>query len=668
MYLLFARSRRARSRRHLLLTSGARSGRRRSQAHELADSCHTCAQPPASTMIPKLRIMGKQTEHTPRRARRPLGLLVGAILAVLVLAPATAAANGPPVIEKTTLVSVSETGATVEAQIDPEGLETSYEIKLVWQDADPPGPGENVSDGPHAQTGQIAASPGEQTVSAVLTGMQRGYTYWYEVIATNANGKAKSGAHPFGYLNGGAYPEGVGSGPPDEAEIPQWLINESNSESAETLQKIRRTTGPGTAGKEEPRKLPATPPKRPNSSRPRNTRHRKPPPANAPNTKKKKPNTSVPRPRPQRRHPHSRPPRPAPRALPPRRHPPARPPPRHAVRQCPGRPGRQAPRLQRARGAVVSCEAGSAQWRQRQMMGRAIEYIAPQHPVAGAYGDHRPAAARCRDALHRAGRGRQRTPHQRRHRLGARQRNNHRGADRPRGPRHQLRNPPRMPKPRNLPAHQRHASSRRGTPRRASSRSATPSRTPPTSSPSPPATPTDRPPGAGASKRPSPPKRCPSKSRSRQAPPPKESRTKNPTRPLHCPGPTKAATKPHSAPSPNNAPKNTKNNRPRKPPNSTPPSSNTQKNRHSKPLPKPPRASAKKPNTPPASSPPSRATPARPPGAPSPTRTAASASSTSPPTATACSTSAPRAPRRGTRLAGGARVALTLGAKRASHR
>ncbi len=188
-------------------------------------------------MIPKLRIMGKQTAHTPRRARRPLGLLVGATLAVLALAPATAAANGSPVIEQTTLVSVSETGATVEAQINPEGLETSYEIKLVWQDADPPGPGENVSGGPHAQTGQIAAGPGEQTVSAVLTGMQRGYTYWYEVIATNANGKAKSGAHPFGYLNGGAYPEGVGSGPPDEAEIPQWLINESNSESAETLKK-----------------------------------------------------------------------------------------------------------------------------------------------------------------------------------------------------------------------------------------------------------------------------------------------------------------------------------------------------------------------------------------------------------------------------------------------
>jgi hypothetical protein len=36
------------------------------------------------------------------------------------------------------------------AQINPEGNETSYEIEMLWQDADPPAPGEAVSGGSHA--------------------------------------------------------------------------------------------------------------------------------------------------------------------------------------------------------------------------------------------------------------------------------------------------------------------------------------------------------------------------------------------------------------------------------------------------------------------------------------------------------------------------------------
>jgi hypothetical protein len=108
-------------------------------------------------------MMGRATEHIAPSARRlaltvATGLLpAAAILAAGALAPATAAAGGnSPAIDQTTLVSVSEAGATIEAQINPEGLETIYEIKLVWQDANPPEPGESVSGG---RTPKLDRSP-----------------------------------------------------------------------------------------------------------------------------------------------------------------------------------------------------------------------------------------------------------------------------------------------------------------------------------------------------------------------------------------------------------------------------------------------------------------------------------------------------------------------------
>jgi hypothetical protein len=168
-----------------------------------------------------------------RRRAVTLGLAT-AILVALPAAPALAAEDRAPVIDKTTLVSVTEVGATIEAQINPEGLEAGYEIKLVWQDADPPAPGEPMT-GSHSQSGQLAASFDDQTVSAVLTGMQRGYTYWYQVIAANANGKTKSGAQPFGYLNGGAYPEGEGLGPPREPELSQETLESGVRQTAKIV-------------------------------------------------------------------------------------------------------------------------------------------------------------------------------------------------------------------------------------------------------------------------------------------------------------------------------------------------------------------------------------------------------------------------------------------------
>jgi hypothetical protein len=80
------------------------------------------------------------------------------------------------VIGHVTAAEVAEHEIKVEAQIDPGGLETAYEIRLVWQLPDPPGgppakSGEGPTGGPQKQTGHIAAATTNQTVSATFTGL-----------------------------------------------------------------------------------------------------------------------------------------------------------------------------------------------------------------------------------------------------------------------------------------------------------------------------------------------------------------------------------------------------------------------------------------------------------------------------------------------------------------
>jgi hypothetical protein len=100
------------------------------------------------------------------------------------------------VIGHVTAAEVAEHAVEVEAQIDPGGLETVYEVRLVWQEADPKGgptnDGERPSGGAQTPTGHIAAGSGDQAVSATLAGLRCGYTYWYVVTAVNSAGRAWS--------------------------------------------------------------------------------------------------------------------------------------------------------------------------------------------------------------------------------------------------------------------------------------------------------------------------------------------------------------------------------------------------------------------------------------------------------------------------------------------
>jgi len=184
-------------------------------------------------------------ESRPRRSfpsgALRLALVSCAVLAgglVLSAAHASAAEGVGPVIDHVAATEVAEHEVKVEAQIDPGALETAYEIRLVWQQADPKGgptnDGEQPTGGPQAQTGQIAAGSGDQTASASLTGLQWGYTYSYVAAAINSAGRAK-GEYSFALHISGEFPNGQGTGRQYESEIPIWSTKLSEEESAKTL-------------------------------------------------------------------------------------------------------------------------------------------------------------------------------------------------------------------------------------------------------------------------------------------------------------------------------------------------------------------------------------------------------------------------------------------------
>jgi hypothetical protein len=126
-------------------------------------------------------------------AMRISRVLVVAALASL-CAAATASADSPPSIESESVSQITVTNATVEAHINPGGLETTYQFRVV---ADPchasPLNCELVTDplfpSPH---GVIAPAVGSQSVSLDLNSagltLEPGREYHYAVFATNSEG------------------------------------------------------------------------------------------------------------------------------------------------------------------------------------------------------------------------------------------------------------------------------------------------------------------------------------------------------------------------------------------------------------------------------------------------------------------------------------------------
>jgi hypothetical protein len=143
---------------------------------------------------------GKPTALWSLRARGIAGITAPfvALLAVLALSAAPALAAAPPTIEGESVSNVTEHEATLEARIDPEGLETTYEIWVAEQvecQADESCPIEfgEISQWP-ARRGQISAGDSNQVVSADLTHLEKESSYSFWVVATNSAGKTE-GSH-----------------------------------------------------------------------------------------------------------------------------------------------------------------------------------------------------------------------------------------------------------------------------------------------------------------------------------------------------------------------------------------------------------------------------------------------------------------------------------------
>ncbi len=173
--------------------------------------------------------MRRTTTHPPptarrrRRARR-LAFVACATISVAALSatPALAAEGKPPKIESVGTAVGGE--VTVSAHIDPEGLETTYEIKLECG-PDEPVPCDSIPS--ERGEGNLPADYEVHEVKLTLTGLQPG-TYWFGTRASNTAGEALwvSDGLNIPSPTPGAFPEGTGGGGIVESKPPEAVNNE----------------------------------------------------------------------------------------------------------------------------------------------------------------------------------------------------------------------------------------------------------------------------------------------------------------------------------------------------------------------------------------------------------------------------------------------------------
>ena len=166
------------------------------------------------------------------------GAFVPASAQAMAVLPACEAKS--PTIDSVTLKEVTMAGVRLEAQINPQGDETSYKFLIVWRALNPLERGEPLPGAPPVQEGHIAAGSSDVTVSAFLSGLQPGYMYWYEVVASNLGGPATSGATMFLYFHSSEAPNGVLAGPPYAPLERTGCLDElGNLAAAETVREQR---------------------------------------------------------------------------------------------------------------------------------------------------------------------------------------------------------------------------------------------------------------------------------------------------------------------------------------------------------------------------------------------------------------------------------------------
>ena len=85
-------------------------------------------------------------------------------------------APGPPLVSNVTVSSVTDTTATIDFSIDPQGSDTGYVIEY--------GPDANY--GQQTETVDIGSTPGAQSLTATLTRLNPKSPYHFDLVATNA--------------------------------------------------------------------------------------------------------------------------------------------------------------------------------------------------------------------------------------------------------------------------------------------------------------------------------------------------------------------------------------------------------------------------------------------------------------------------------------------------
>lgn len=166
------------------------------------------------------------------RGSRKLAALAAVVVPMGFVSSALAAGGEPPTISGESPTGITEYGATLEAQINPEGSETTFEV---WIQCERPASGgapcESAAVSPLGQD-HLAGGSAAETVRGVVTSLQPGYSYTYWFVATNLAGRTEGRHRSLKTQPSGACDGSLGC--PYVSELPEWFEKLSEEQSAQT--------------------------------------------------------------------------------------------------------------------------------------------------------------------------------------------------------------------------------------------------------------------------------------------------------------------------------------------------------------------------------------------------------------------------------------------------
>jgi hypothetical protein len=109
---------------------------------------------------------------------RTMLVALGAVLALSALTAASALASGSPSVETKPATNITETGATLNGVVNPNGAATKYYFEY------------GTTTGYGKKTAEVSAGSGTKNLeeSAAITGLTINITYHFRIVATSTNG------------------------------------------------------------------------------------------------------------------------------------------------------------------------------------------------------------------------------------------------------------------------------------------------------------------------------------------------------------------------------------------------------------------------------------------------------------------------------------------------